>query len=1217
MRKSVEQPSESRGKFRSWSKRTIGLGVTLFVAFSGLIIPANSAQADVIKAVLETNKVTSYPVSKVAYSGDQVTFDISSDCQSLEMHCWDAVLSDSLPAPLEMVDVTFTSNGDFPDPIVSIVGNSFTATFQDTSPAFPGKIGLQAGHGLVFQVTAKVPDNAVIPPEGLDISNTAYLNSPDPAVQDDESTDVVQVQFKTVLTPVITKSWTKDYMVAGDNSPNSFVLSYKNNSNVPVQTMNIVDPSSGTNPFDSFEFAGFDASGTASIFPQGSDRLGMTLILGVGSTVQMPGLSALPTDAEIIAALGANGKTMADVIGYSLNFYSVAGGNTIVPGGTAGTITTLVRQRTSVAAGTADLTVPNHASANVKRVGEPASPTVEANDDTVINPQGVEALASKTFMNASGVSVNSIMMGEEVSALLVAESNSNVRINSLSITEPAVGKDNLAQQGFEFKGFGLNGTGVIPSANIPAGVTGASVVYTVGGVAQPAVTGVLGANGITFPAPPAGITGFKLSVTGDMAPDAKLSLGMKLKENRGGVSRTIQNFITAGVTSGTLNSESPEVNDQLGMVEPIVDSRMRKVFTPLGVWGLDGARVTNMLEGRLDSESGTSLSTIPVTEYVIEDSINVSGTGNGIWSTNFVPDQLRPVALPTGVQAKVEVLNADGLTWVTMGSSYTGTIPAIDLSVGTVAPVKGVRITYTPAGTETELPVIGARYKVVMDWEAQGDSTSFGAFENCATGAAQGRVPAGNINEVEPSKGCATVTIVEADDPVNTDPGTVPPGFDPVVTTNTAKEWTIDGADANSRKLNTPIWITDGAVKPKFGLTVGVENESEVLSLNTLSLMEPALATVDHPQTNPFDFIQLVSLEDIHIPENTVSSSVTMRLFEGLSGTAFAFEKVGTVADVIAAVNAYLVTPDGKKVVRFSLSIDSEAPDIESWDRLSTRWVVQVRDAQLSSGTDINLANFPNLNSGIMVPNTVSGTGTITGYPNPDLSYASHGVTLRALTSQTVTVQGRKSFDPTSATALSGDPDRNIEVSLGANRFAPTDTKPDLDSYSYPNKYQIEDLTPEFWDAFELKGLKQIIGAPNGAADQVKFSIQYRVGGSWSGVGGTSAVYNPAGSSWVYPEGGDASGWSVPTGNNPSTLPAGSNAKPTGHEFRDVSGIRIIFWTDNPEDMLPDRGAMTASNLNGFGQYAKFNFDLRVDYRSDRGALIDSKVIDNEMTVQA
>ncbi|MBX3312099.1 MAG: hypothetical protein KF916_04295 [Microbacteriaceae bacterium] len=1191
---------------------------TAFLAGGNLIAAADGG----IRAVLEIDKYTSEPATKIAYSGDQVVFTLEVGCQSQEIHCWDAVLTDTIPAPLVLDDVFYSSDGDFPDPIIEKVGNGFTATFQDQAPASPGMIGLQAGHGFVFTVITTLPANHTITtPEVL--TNNATLTSTNPEVQDDSGSDTVEIRYKNLLKASINKEYSADELVAGGEGA-AFTLVYANASNASVNTLTVSDPVAPSNPFEYLEFAGFTG---ASIFPEGADQVEVTLRLDGGTEVVFPTAATLPSNAGILAALTP--ATLADIVGFDLQFSSVAAGENILPGGDAGSVTVAVSQRADVANISSALSIPNVASAIVSKIGEPDSAPVTDNDTILVAPKSVNVTAGKRFVNSSGTDVTNIIAGEKASAILTATGVSNIPLDSLTISDPPISGTGatFTEQGVKFEGFGLNGNGLIPAAGIPTGVTGASLTLYLSDASSVVLSTpsglTLDATGITVSLPglAAGVAidGFSLTVSGsDIPGNAVLNVPYQFTETLN-TTRDITNTAQASATSDILSATSAQVSDLLTVIEPRVDSVVRKELFPNQVWDLAGSTFTAGLVGRLDGADGTSLSTIPVTEFTIEDSIDVPGNPSGasVWDTAYAPVTVRPVPVPNGVQANVQVLSSDGVTWISAGI-YTSVVPEIDLNAvaGFTGPAKGVKVVYTAIAPATELPVFNERYRLVIEFEGTASGTAPGAYTNCAVSSPVGDSSLGDIVDLtlQPNADrCKDFTVVGA--PIGTDPGTTPPGAVLVPLVSTDKNWTIDGANENAKTQQAPIWVPESGVRPVFGLTVGAENSSDFISINSLSLLEPALPVAAHPQTNPFEYIKINSFSAITLPENANISSLTVELFENVNGVSPVYTAAGhtTVSNLLTDVNAYLSGTDGAKVIQFKITLGSNSPYIQPWTGVKARLVVQVRETTASDGTPITSENYPELltSGGINADNTISAYGLMDPSDEPVLVYANHTVKLRALSAQEVSVKAFKSISPSSATLFSADPDRRFQVVIRANRFAPTDSVPNLGSYSAPITMTLEDIKPEFWNMFELADITRIIGKPSGWTTDVRFKIEYRVGGTFSGIG-SGATYDSTGSAWLEADGAPVDGWSVPAGNTPA-LPAGVNVAPAGYTFADVTGMRITFWSTNPDVALPDRSTSTTS-LSGYGQQATLSFKLRSTYRSNNTIPADGTQIVNTVS---
>ncbi|WP_062069157.1 SdrD B-like domain-containing protein [Demequina sediminicola] len=1139
------------------------------------------------KALLEVTKEVTTPESKVVHSGGDITWTITVNCQSDTVYCWDATLTDAIPEPFEYVpdSLQFTSDGDWPDPTItepaSDNDNTLTVVFNDENNSFPGQTGLASGHGMTFTLSAHLPANAVIPAGGQDIPNTAHLTSTDAQVKDDEATDTARIEFVASLEPQVSKSWSENRMVAGDNSTVTINLDAWHNSNVPAGSLVVTDPADGSDSFDHFAFEDF----TSLTLPAGADQAVISLDLAGGGSVDFPASATLPNAAAVTAALDAVGAARADIIGVTTEF-SHSSGDDVIPAGEHALLSFDMTQRE----GLSSETVGNIASATV--TSDFGDETATAQDSIVVEPRSLSARATKVYTDATGNTLSNnqnIVTGETFGGRATVTSSGNVRLTSLTVNDPAlhdptgtpVAEHTFSAQGVAFEGFGTDGTNSIGAANsVPSGATAATVTYTYVGGGTETLAATLNSPGVTFPAPSGTVDGFSITYTGDLAPNASARLPYQLTAGDVPVDGA-RNSADGMVTTADDSADAAPATDVVEIEVPYVESTTTKAIAPSRVSLEPGATFVSILTSRLDKTDGTPLSNVPVDSLVIEDSIDhQAGTGTSVWDSTFRPTGVAATTLPAGVQATIETY--DGIDW----SVFTVATDAIaEQSFGVAGGVDGVRVTYTKTdGTPLDE---SQRYRTLLNWEANGVNT-LDTFTNLALSQATGINPADPATPVIGDEVTDVDTLTTRTGLPGDEPGESP--IDVVA----AKTWR-DSAATGSRALNVPLWIPATGDYPQFGLSIGVENNSDYgIPVESLTLREPALGAQEiegstAAETDPFDAIQVLSLESVNTPEGADLDTFTVTLTpQGAPSETFGPAHPDTVT---AQVNTYLAANDD--VTSIEISVHSEAGGIESGERLNALFATQVRETTLAG-----VAVDPNdlAASALTVDNVVQGAGEYSHY-SADAA-AQDSLELRALATQEVTVQALKSLSPSSATILSADTDPTVTMTLGANKFAADATAPDRDSYSNPVRYEITDVTPEFWNLFTLQSPTTIVGEPTGASTDVKFSIEYLVG-----------------TDWVAPDGAPLDGFDVPQGASFRALPAAATLPPAGHTFADVTGVRVNFWTDGSA-RLPDMSTH-ATNLSAYGQKIRFDFELRSSFRDSGDAVPDGTSVVNAVTVDA
>ncbi|WP_430868128.1 SdrD B-like domain-containing protein [Demequina aurantiaca] len=1194
------RPAAARLRARIVSTVAMLLCLTLATA-SGAAAVESPAE---VRALLEVAKVVTSPTGKVVQSGGEVNWSITVNCQSDTIYCWDTALTDVIPAPFEYVpgSVNYVSDGVWPAPTVTepsaANGQTLTAVFNDVSSGFPGKKGLASGHGMTFSLTAKLPATSQIPAGGQEVPNTATLASSDEFVQDDSSTDTARIEFVPVLQPHLTKTWSEDVVVAGAAGLVGVSLDASHTSNLPAQALVITDPAAGSAAFDEFSFVAF----TGFTMPASADQVTVSLALQGGTSETFPASASLPDEAAVATALASAGKTLADVVGVTATV-SHSSGVDVIAAEEHAVLSFSMAQRATLTADQSPVT--NTASATVATTGF-GEETTESSDSITVEPPVLSARATKVYTSASGGELASdavIVTGEAFGARATVRSIGNVPLDSLTVSDPAQ-RDaavdpatyDFAAQGVTFVGFGTDGSNTLSRAGVvPSGATGATVTYTYAddGDGATAESGTFSADlatspaQITFPEPDAGRTvlGFSVNFTGNLTASAVSAMPYALLA--GPDATTARNSADGEVLAGSASAIAAPAIDEVNIVTPHVESRTDKAITPANTSVDAGATFVSVLTSRLDAIDGSPLSNVPVNTLTIEDSINTPPTtGTSVWDSSFRPTGLTASALPAGVRASVEVLV--GGSWSTPSGlgSVTGAIPATTFATA----VDGVRVTYVRSdGTPLDE---SQRYRTLVEWTAA-TANPPAVFRNLAVSQASGTNPADGTEVVGDR-------VADSDDITTTDgPG---PGGDTVIAVETSKTWTSSDAPG-SRALEVPLWVPNSGDYPTFGLRIGVQNDSKhEIPVDSLTLQEPAIgaqlvdgATV--AQSNPFDAIQLVTLSDMTVPESADAATLSATLTpSGAAATtivpAAGGDRAANIASVMAQVNAFLATHTD--VVSVAFDVAGAAGGINTGEPLNAGFATAVREVRLSGAAidPIDLTDNP-----LTVDNVVSAAAEYGEYSAA--AAALDSLEIRALSTQEVSVQAIKSLSPDTATILSSGAGPTTTMVLGANKFTATATAPDADSYSNPISYELTDITPAFWDIFDLAGLTGVVGEPSGSSVDVRFGVEYRIGNAW-----------------LLPEDAPSDGWDVPQGSAFQAVPAGATLAPAGQSFDAVEGVRVKFWTADGSSRLPDMST-SSSNLSGYGQKLQLAFDLRPTFRASGEPIPDGTAITNTVEVAA
>ena len=496
-------------------------------------------------------------------------------------------------------------------------------------------------------------------------------------------------------------------------------------------------------------------------------------------------------------------------------------------------------------------------------------------------------------------------------------------------------------------------------------------------------------------------------------------------------------------------------------------------------------------------------SNVNATRIILEDSPNASGST--LWGA-FTAEQLTATPVPAG--ATLTVQTWDGSTWTTApGGIFSGAQTVNDFALPSAA--QGIRLVFDLAAPGYANTESVAGKLVFRSATAQPVGTT---FTNCAVSQGFGSpAPDGPRPSV-----CRDFSV---------GPGDGGSGHVSLVAQSTSKTWSPSA-----------LWIPESGAYPTSDLAVGISNDSP-LPAETLSLDDPTAGT------NPFEYVDLIALKSISIPKGSDPASTTIRLVDSSGNTIFAETGANAIAHAVALSPAALADVTG-----FHVDV---AGTIDTNQKVTVTATTRLRTVTRSTSTPIEPAVAA---LGAVVPNTVTGVATANGGADRLSKTATASLTIRPIREQPLAAQLTKTLDPSVGTVLSPDPNRAVALTLAIAR---TDGN--------PIRYVVDDSSPTFWNAFELKGLTSIGGTKK--AGVLTARVDYLTGGTFGVSAGRPVV---TGGTWKA-----GKTFSVPAQSG--ALPTGAADLPSGVTAAAVQGVRVTFETTDGS-VIPD---FTGGGING------------------------------------
>lgn len=454
-------------------------------------VPALAADGDPGWSDMHLTKTAS---SAVVDADETFSFLLSFDCFSNVDSCQDAVLTDTLPAGLELVSVDPLS-ASIPA-TVQTSGRTVTVTFTKAlgDPHPVGAVGLAEGSTGSLRVYATFADRDAADGD-LTVTNTATMTASNRATV----TSSADVTLQVVPTPLATAAKTWAAAVGGPGpapvdelvqpgAAKRVTLTGGNAANFSASSLTLREPAAPTtvptgSAFDLLDLA--TLTGADVTWPDGSSDLHLTAHAG-GTPYDLGTVArgAVSAGTDLLAGL-PGGVDAADVTGLEIEFLGA------MPTGASGAVTLGTVQRgTARSGGAVEGTVTNTLA--VVAAGQVdgttyTSPAATASASFVLVPAHLAATATKSTFSPATLP----LAGGTSTVTVTGTNTSNVPAATLTLVDPATGSSGMfVADGVQLAGLGTDeaGSGVV----WPSGATAATVLVTTAGGPASATTAVAG-----------------------------------------------------------------------------------------------------------------------------------------------------------------------------------------------------------------------------------------------------------------------------------------------------------------------------------------------------------------------------------------------------------------------------------------------------------------------------------------------------------------------------------------------------------------------------------------------------------------------------------------------------------------------------------------------------------------------------------------------------
>jgi len=655
--------------------RTAGRPVAALsaLAVAGLAVVTgalSAAAADVpVPTVTKQVQSTGAPVDALTVGpGETFTYRLTYNCSVAV--CTGMVLTDVVPAELQVLDVTAASPDAAVQPYADSPGDPTTVTVQlgDVAPAT----------GSSVDIVARFRDET--PGTRGPVTNTVEVRTTDPntgsPITRQDAADVTGV-FPAVAAVTAEVTWgpsrtgqagTDEVVVPG--SPKGMRVAADNASNVDVSVLSLALPAapSGPSPFDYFDLA---ATVPTIDWPDGADDVTLTLVdadgvtasatFGPGDTVAWPTGVALDQVVGLTAEFhGTFATTAADrTFGLDLELAqrsAVRGsGADIVPDGQSRTTVT------AVVHGAVQGTDPSDPAGTLTG-GQDSAPA----DVVLVAPDWL-AQAEKS---SSGTDL-ALGNGDTGTFTVTAKNASNHGVTTMTVQDPAAGATPglLGGTVLDFAGFAVDPSTWPAQAGTtwPVWATGTiELAFADGGTQTVPVTdeddlndlGAALSGGRTL----ADVTGFTLTLgdgTAEVPQGAVLPLTYRVTDAPGAAQGDYTNTAVVTVASvdgaTTVGSDTSDpASAQLGLIDPFLAVEAGKRLGADALYVADGRTVDAGL-----SATVVDGNVLPAS-LSVQDPVTPSAADP--WWRVLEPVGIANTLVPAGSELRVEY-TTDGTTW--------------------------------------------------------------------------------------------------------------------------------------------------------------------------------------------------------------------------------------------------------------------------------------------------------------------------------------------------------------------------------------------------------------------------------------------------------------------------------------------------------------------------------------------------------------------------
>lgn len=462
--------------------------------------------------------------------GKTIAYTVTASCSGLESGCTDAVLTDTLPAGLDVTNLPKSVPGRYTvayDPATRIL----TVTFVQALRNPPNTIGLPDGSQVQLEVGLRLPTNTQLL-DGAKLTNTADLTGSNSAPATASVTTPVSIPL--VVTPQTTKGWSPNSAIAQSGDASAITLGVKNASSTSAKVTSLTVEDSKPGTFNNFDFTG----ATFTAFPAGADQAQLLVCTKTPGTCADADYQAGPVATATGPLSLPAGVGAADVTAVRVLFKNTAG--TDLPGpdpGAGGAVKLgMLLRSTDRTTGTSidpksSLVVNNCAATTAQESTQGAVAGSPACANFTIVPNVVALKSGKTFFpdtNGDYSQGNNeyAVVGQSsgVSALMTVQNASPFPVASLTITEPSATSTN------EFTKVDVRSVRVL----LPTGAQQAVLTVTCRDGSSPAPRGFTSSQNAIPTGCPAGSPPAQISVTytgvdalggGTIARNATATLG--------------------------------------------------------------------------------------------------------------------------------------------------------------------------------------------------------------------------------------------------------------------------------------------------------------------------------------------------------------------------------------------------------------------------------------------------------------------------------------------------------------------------------------------------------------------------------------------------------------------------------------------------------------------------------------------------------------------